>query len=126
VKKPYLIGFIFFLLVAMSGIVLLAQNPLDDQGNPNDPAINSRANACYTGGSLAGKCDAEWKWVCGWGIIRVEEGILNRAMLSAECQALMPVLAPTYTPRPLNTQQSNGAGSNSIFTTPPPPTLPGI
>ena len=98
-KKSYLIGLLFVLLIAMSGIALLAQSSVDDRGNANDPATNSRANACYTGGSLAGKCDAEWKWVCGWGIARVEAGMLNRAVLASECQGLMPVLEPTFTPR---------------------------
>lgn len=23
-------------------------------------------NTCYEGGSMAGKCDSEWEWVCGW------------------------------------------------------------
>ena len=98
-QKSYLIGLLFVLLIAMSGIALLAQNSVDDRGDANNPAINSRANACYAGGSLAGKCDADWKWVCGWGIIRVEEGMLNRASLASECQGLMPALEPTYTPQ---------------------------
>jgi hypothetical protein len=99
VKKSYLIGVIVFLLIAMSGIALLAQNGVDDRGDSNNPVTNPRANACYAGGSLAGTChDLAWKWVCGWGIIRVEQGILNRAVLSSECQALMPALEPTFTP----------------------------
>lgn len=54
-----------------------------DNGKPNDPAVNPDANACYTGGSLAGKCDwpteaeDEWAWNCGWYVIRAEAGILN-------------------------------------------------
>jgi hypothetical protein len=98
-KKAYLISLIIFVLIAMSGIALLAQSSVDDRGNANDPSTNPRANVCYAGGSLAGKCDAEWKWVCGWGIARVEAGMLNRAVLASECQGLMPVLEPTYTPR---------------------------
>lgn len=31
----------------------------DDQGQPNDPTINERANACYEDGILANKCDSE-------------------------------------------------------------------
>lgn len=37
-------------------------------------------NACYTGGSLEGKCDwptdaeDEWAWDCGWYIARVDTG----------------------------------------------------
>jgi hypothetical protein len=103
VKKPYVMGLIFLLFAAMSAVGLLAQSGVDDRGTPNNPATNPRANACYTGGSLAGTCqDFEWKWVCGWGIIRVEAGILFRHQLATECQALMPALEPTYTPQPRN------------------------
>ncbi|MCU0464521.1 MAG: hypothetical protein MUF38_08105 [Anaerolineae bacterium] len=62
-------------LVVLSAVVVLAQ---DDAGSPNNPASNERANACYTGGSLEGKCDwpteaeTEWAWTCGWYIIRAE------------------------------------------------------
>lgn len=98
-KKSYVIGLFFVFLLAMSSLMLMAQNGVDDTGIDNDPATNPRANACYTGGSLAGQCNAEWKWVCGWGIIRVEEGLLNRANLATECQGLMPAPEPTYTPQ---------------------------
>lgn len=63
----------------------------DDQGNPNDPALNERANACFAGGSLEGKChttdadangviddlDVAFMWWCGWYIIRAEQGLLR-------------------------------------------------
>jgi len=100
-KRIYITGLVVFLLVALSGIALFAQSSVDDKGVVNNPANNPRANACFDGGSLAGTClNLEWKWVCGWGIIRVEKGLLFRETLSAECQALMPVLLPTYTPPP--------------------------
>jgi hypothetical protein len=135
VKKSYLIGFIIFLLMAMTGIALLAQNSVDDRGDTNDPATNPRANACYAGGSLDDSCDADWKWVCGWGIIRVESGLLNRAVLSSECQALMPALATavppsngksktsnTGIPAPVVTEEAGGGvGNDSIFVTATPP-----
>lgn len=116
-KKLYLLSLVCLAMFAMSAVVLLAQTTVDDRGNPNDPATNPRANVCYTGGSLAGKCDEEWKWVCGWGIARVEKGIFNRAVLSAECQNLMPALEPTYTPP---AKESKGAGNDSIFPTTTP------
>lgn len=133
-KKPCVIGFLFILFIALSGIALLAQNSVDDQGDPNDPATNPRANACYAGGSLAGRCNVEWEWVCGWGIIRVEKGLLNRAVLASACQPLMSGQLST------NASQSNrgssnsnavsggGTGNESIFFTntpePPPPPTP--
>ena len=69
-------------LLVMVG-VLAAQ---DDQGKVNDPGANERANACFAGGSLEGKChttdadrdggidqlDVEFMWWCGWYLIRVE------------------------------------------------------
>jgi hypothetical protein len=73
--------FISVLLVMVG--VLAAQ---DDQGKVNDPGPNERANACFAGGSLEGKChttdadrdgdidqlDVEFMWWCGWYLIRVE------------------------------------------------------
>lgn len=100
-KKISITALVLFLLVGLSGIALFAQTGVDDKGVVNDPATNPRANACFAGGSLAGTClNLEWKWVCGWGIIRVEKGLLSRETLSPECQALMPALLPTYTPPP--------------------------
>jgi hypothetical protein len=99
-KKHFVLSLVMVLMAALTVVVMLAQNSVDDHGTSNDPLKNERANACYTGGSLAGKCNEEWKWVCGWGIIRVEEGLLPRQVLSAACQSLMPALAPTYTPQP--------------------------
>lgn len=29
-------------------------------------------NACYEGGSMAGKCDTPWEWVCGYYLARWE------------------------------------------------------
>lgn len=105
--RRYVFTLIVALLLVIVG-VLLAQ---DDQGNVNDPGFNPRANACYTGGSLAGKChttdadrngviderDIEYMWTCGWYLIRVE------------FKQLPPSAAPT--------------GCNIVFPTPIPPAL---
>lgn len=47
----------------------------DDSGEavPLDP----EANACFDGGTLAGKCDTEDMWVAGWLLVRVEYGVLD-------------------------------------------------
>lgn len=46
-------------------VVLLPLGPVQAQNAAED-------NACYAGGTLAGKCDTEWEWVCGWYLARWE------------------------------------------------------
>lgn len=78
------------LFMMLTSIVALAA----DSGDSfvNDPAINPDANACYTGGSMEGKCDwpteeeTEWGWTCGWYVIRVEAGIFNETQLPTDCE----------------------------------------
>jgi hypothetical protein len=66
---------------------------LDDEGNPNDPNDNDRANACYEGGSMAGKCDTDWEWEAGWYLIRFEYGLISREDFPAQYAILLPRLA---------------------------------
>lgn len=79
---------------------LLAQ---DDEGNVNDPGFNPRANACFAGGSLEGKChttdadfdgdiddlDIAFMWWCGWFKIRVEYRHIPPAAAPAGCHAVL-------------------------------------
>lgn len=67
--------FIVFFVLLLSSSLAFA---LDDQGNPNDPTINDRANACYEDGSMADKCDTQVEWDAGYFLIRFEYGILSR------------------------------------------------
>ena len=46
---------IALLLVFSLTIFVTAQEGVDDQGNPNNPDENQRANACYDGGSMETK-----------------------------------------------------------------------
>jgi hypothetical protein len=62
----------------------------DDEGNPNDPFTNDRANACYEDGTMASKCDTEWEWICGWYMIRFDAGIFTREEIPATCRVLLP------------------------------------
>lgn len=84
---------IMMILILLIGTVLVFA--LDDQGNPNDPAINERANACYEDGTLAGQCDTELEWQAGWYLIRYEFGILQRADIPEWVEW---ILAPEATP----------------------------
>jgi hypothetical protein len=82
-----------FVIIALlfASLIAAAQN-LDDDGNPNDPNVNDRANACYTGGSMENKCDEIWDWSCGWYLIRFEAGIILREDFPNQCSILLPPL----------------------------------
>jgi hypothetical protein len=79
------------ILLLISSVSILAF-ALDDQGNPNDPATNERANACYEDGSMAGKCDTDWEWEAGWYLIRFEAGMISREDFPAQYAILLPPL----------------------------------
>jgi hypothetical protein len=89
-KKIYIAGIVFYTLVIVAGLALLLQNGLDDELKPNIPLINERANACYGGASLSGTCVSEEDWVCGWSVIRLEDGLISRAEFPEECITLLP------------------------------------
>lgn len=96
------------------GVVLIWVSALcaqDDRGVANDPKVNERANACFAGGSLAGKChttdadfdgrvdasDSAFMWRCGWYMIRVEQGLILHADAPEGCitqQAEAPAEPP--------------------------------
>lgn len=74
----------------------------DSNGNPwvNDPAVNPDANACYEGGSRAGKCYSDSDWACGWYYIRWE-GSLTTDGSNEKFEDLCPdMLPPEITPNP--------------------------
>ncbi|MFN8377652.1 MAG: hypothetical protein U0452_03175 [Anaerolineae bacterium] len=83
--------FVFALLV-VNGLIAAVGAGVDDQGNPNDPAVNERANACYAGGTMDGKCTNELEWQCSWYLIRFETGMISRAEFPAACAGLLPEL----------------------------------
>lgn len=84
--------FVSILLVisifALGSMLIFAQS--DDQGDPNNPLSNGRANACYAGGSMEGKCDTEWEWEAGWYLIRFEYGLISREDFFAQYAGLLP------------------------------------
>jgi hypothetical protein len=72
------------LLLALFSIGTSFAQGVDDQGNPNDPTVNDRANACYEGGELEGKCDTPEEWAGGWFLIRYRAGLLGSVPDSSE------------------------------------------
>lgn len=58
--RLYLVGLIVLVLFSSIGLV-----------GAQEPAPGSREdNDCYAGGALAGKCEVEWQWICGWYLAR--------------------------------------------------------
>ena len=92
-KRLYIVGAVFYVLVIVAGIGFLLHDGIDDQGIPNIPLFNERANACYGGASLSGACVSDEDWICGWSVIRLENGLLTREELPAECVALLPSIS---------------------------------
>jgi hypothetical protein len=107
-KTRWLIVVATLILVVVGAI--MAQ---DDQGQVNDPGFNERANACFAGGSLEGKChttdadrdgdidqlDVEFMWWCGWYLIRVEYKQLPMSAAPEGCY-FEPAPPPTPTAAP--------------------------
>lgn len=66
-------AWILALMCLLFGSTLFSAAQENLSGSPED-------NACFTGGSLDGKCDwptdaeDEWAWECGWYIARVDTG----------------------------------------------------
>jgi len=110
---------ITILIIVTSSSLTLAETGFDDQDNINDPTVNERANACYEGGSMAGKCDSQVEWDAGWFLIRYELGLLTREEIPA---GFIWVLPPEVVPESLaivsvvpNTCIMVGAGSYMDF-----------
>lgn len=51
-----------------------------DEGSAGD-------NACNPGGSMAGSCNTEWAWTCGWYIARYDAGVFTS--VPRTCQILL-------------------------------------
>ncbi|MEQ8674927.1 MAG: hypothetical protein RLP44_03840 [Aggregatilineales bacterium] len=102
-KSPYLVVITIVLSLLVFGVVFAG---FDDEGNPNDPRINERANACYEGGTLEGKCSTEAEWQAGWYLIRYQNGMINRQGIPEWAQWVLqeePGIFGTTTPTPFPT-----------------------
>lgn len=81
---------IISLLIVLFGSVLVSADGVDDQDNPNDPTINDRANACYEDGTMAGKCQTNWEWACGWYLMQFEYDLISRDEFPSWCISIIP------------------------------------
>lgn len=96
------------LILSMSllvGMTVSAQEIKIVPGGNNDPRFNVEANACYWGGTLAGKCDTtdvnedkvidkydrDWMWLAGWHLIRYEYNVVDSKDFD---EAYLDVLPP--------------------------------
>ena len=73
-KRTVVLGIAALVLVFSLMVVVAATS----KETPNDPRSNPDANACYTGGSMAGKCKLDGElWKAGWYEIRLEYGLIS-------------------------------------------------
>jgi hypothetical protein len=80
------------LAVSLLGIMTVyAQDSVDDEGNPNDPAVNERANACYAGAAWEYRCgNDQTLWDGGWYYIRLQRGILTPTEIPSSFWWIIP------------------------------------
>ena len=95
---------IMCVVMLMTSIFTVA---LDDEGNPNNPTVNDRANACYEDGSMANKCDTDWEWKCGWHLIQFEYNLTTRDEFPSWCISIIP---PETLPEELETEAPTQTG----------------
>jgi len=96
------------ILLGVAGLALLvslfAATAATPKETPNDPRTNPDANACYTGGSMAGKCKLDDElWKAGWYEIRLEYGLISRDQVPDQYKWLLEgvEVGPATTQEPL-------------------------
>lgn len=83
---------IAIVVIVLAAIVstVFALPGFDDLGNPNDPRVNERANACFEGATLYGKCDSPLMWEAGWYLIRYEAKIFTAEEIPSWVAWILP------------------------------------
>ncbi|QPC82788.1 hypothetical protein G4Y79_24405 [Phototrophicus methaneseepsis] len=97
--------FVTFLSLFLIVSLVFAAIGFDDRGNPNDPRINERANACFEGGTMEGRCQTEIDWIAGWYLIRYNEGLIAREDFPSQYRWILPPL-----PKVVSSDGSNDPG----------------
>jgi len=95
-KRIILLGMAMLALCVSIMVALAVPNE-----TPNDPRVNPDANACYTGGSMAGKCKLDDQlWIAGWDEIRLEYGLISGEQVPDQYKWLLNAPQPQVTPDP--------------------------
>src|SRR5690349_9677480 len=102
-KKRLFICFLFVL--SFCSVLSIHAQDGDSIPKPGTPSDNE----CYSGGTMAGKCDngfhadgsttpdeIAWAWRCGWYMARFNEKSISRDDVPSDCSSLLPGL-PTVT-----------------------------
>ena len=105
---------LFVLLMVFASALTSAE----ETPNPLDPRTNPDANACYSGGSMDGRCENQNHWNAGWYLIRWEHDLMQAEDIPAQYQWVL------YTRIPLAVQgQGQGecysSSSSSVLYTGP-------
>jgi hypothetical protein len=85
--------FIFIIFIITASVFAQTDTPSE---RPQD-------NACYTGGTMEGKCnlptEAEtlWAWMCGWYIARMETGLIPVDNVPDWCSSLLVNVSTSIT-----------------------------
>lgn len=92
-KSIWVIAFSLMVVVLSSTLLLSQAQDIgsDDQGMPNDPRVNDRANACYDDPRFLDQCDTPIEWHCGYTVIRYDYALIDReAVIAGGCEAYLP------------------------------------
>jgi hypothetical protein len=98
--KRVVLAIVSLVLLASLVVALAATH----SETPNDPHLNPDANACYTGGSMAGKCKLDDQlWIAGWYAIRFEYGLISANQIPDQYKWLLNSTTPLVTEEPAPT-----------------------
>jgi len=97
-KRTVLLVVVIFVLLLSLMVALAATH----SETPNDPRVNPDANACYTGGSWAGKCKLDDElWIAGWYEIRLEYGLISGNQVPDQYKWILPQATEEPAGKPL-------------------------
>lgn len=77
-------------MIALLVFVSLLSVPAALAGDTYDDDLDPEANACFEGGTLAGKCETEADWEAGWFLVRYEHGLIDLDKFPSEYRWVLP------------------------------------
>lgn len=98
-------------------ITLVVAFAATDAETPNDPRVNPNANACYTGGSMEGKCGLDDElWIAGWYAIRLQYNLIDGNQVPIQYKWILPPASEPNNEADV-TDEPIGANPTSPFNT---------